>query len=525
MIRTCPEFNRPFRTATFHRTAKVLVADMGQLYFDVPESADDFVSNSLWQDAYVCGIEGVPWQSRNQLVDSRLSIGRSIDSSGKLFLACQIPELGMRTLSTCSLRVSDVPYQLALELARGSCYRVRIQSDAWERAGLVLTDEFWELMESGTSQFLDAIQNRGNPDLSAASAIKSIATLEHAVIELGESFAKQSIAFRKQREPQIGTLLAGTVVPPSPTTGGEEDAFREAFNAAAVRLNWAEIETDAGRYDYDNATATMDWCTKHGVRVIGGPLVDFRSRLMPHWLYLLEDNFESFLSAATNYVEKTVTKFRGAVHLWNCAAGLNTPGPLKLNDEQAMRLAIGILQTVRRADPGTPAIVTFDQPFGEYLSKHRDALSPIHFADAIARSGLGMAGIGLDVKFGYTEACTQPRSGVDFGNMIDRWATLGLPLLVQLGVPAGSGIDPNALAPSETYVTATNAVDAANQQLRDAGPLIRTLLAKHVVHGIVWNGWSDAEQHVDSHSGVLDLAGRPRPILDYMTRLRKEFLL
>ena len=123
--------------------------------------------------------------------------------------------------------------------------------------------------------------------------------------------------------------------------------------------------------------------------MIGGPLIDFRTRLMPHWLYLFEDDFESLLKAAVHYVETTVAKFRGKVQLWNCATGLNTPGPLPLNDEQAMRLSIGILQAVRRTDPNTPAIMSFDQPFGEYLSKDRDGISPLQFADAMLRSGLG----------------------------------------------------------------------------------------------------------------------------------------
>ncbi len=103
----------------------------------------------------------------------------------------------------------------------------------------------------------------------------------------------------------------------------------------------------------------------------------------------MEDDFEAFLEAVTQFAERTVTKFRGSVHLWNCAAGLNTPGPLEIDDEKAMRLAVGILQAVRRTDPNTPAIITFDQPFGEYLAKHGEGISPLHFADALVRSGLG----------------------------------------------------------------------------------------------------------------------------------------
>ena len=246
---------------------------------------------------------------------------------------------------------------------------------------------------------------------------------------------------------------------------------------------------------------------------------------MPHWLYLLEDNFDDFLSAVVNFVEKTVLKFRGSVQLWNCAAGLNTPGPIQLNDEQVMRLALGVLQTVRRNDPNTPTIVTFDQPYGEYLAKFRDGISPLHFADALARSGLGMAGIGLDFRLNYASNATLPRSAVDFGQMIDRWATLGMPLLVQLSIPGGVDADPLAIAPNDLLKSETQSLDPASDQLRTAAPLVRTLLAKHIVHGIVWDGWSDAEPHVQSHSGVIDSKGQPRPLLEYLTRVRREFLV
>lgn len=497
---------------------------MGQFHFDVPENARDFVAQSLWRDAYICGIEGVPWQSQSSLDESRLTITRGIDSSGKLYLACPLEGLGYRTLSTCSLRPLTESHLLPLELARGSCYRVRVQSDAWQRAGLALTESFEDLARRGSDRFLDAAQRRADPVASTEAALDAILLLEQAISELGESYAVQSIAFRKQREPQIGTLLAGSVIPPSPTSSPHAEAFCDAFNAAAVRLSWANIETDSGRFDYDAAEHSVQFCNSKGIRVIGGPLIDFRERLMPHWLYLLEDDFNAFLSTVAQFVEKTVTKFRGSVQLWNCAAGLNTPGPLQLDDEQVMRLAVGILQTVRRVDPNTPAIVSFDQPFGEYLAKHHDGISPLHFADALARSGLGMAGLGLDVRVNYAKDGTLPRSAVDFGQMIDRWATLGMPLLVQLSAPGGTGADPNALAPGEVLMTDAQSNDAGNEQLRVAGPMIRTLLAKHIVHGVVWDGWFDGEPHVLSHSGVIDAEGNSRPLLDYLTRLRRDFL-
>ena len=497
---------------------------MGQFHFAVPNDSTQLLKQTLWKDAYICGIEGVPWECRNEVSSGVLSISRPVDTSGKLYLTCPTKGLGYRTLSSCSLMPTETPHPLFLELARGSCYRARIQSSNWKRAGLSLSDRFDELLDRGTSQFLDAAESRADLARCSQIALQSIATLENAIADLGESFALQSIAYRKQREPQLGTLLAGSVVPPSPTRSVLSGRFEKAFNCAAVRLNWGAIESDAGRYEYDECDRTVSWCAERGIRVIAGPLLDFRKEMMPSWLYLIEDNFDSVVQSVTQFAERVVQRYRGSIHLWNCAAGLNTPGPIHLDDEQVMRLAVAILQAVRRADPNTPAIISFDQPFGEYLAKHHDGISGLHFADALARSGLGMAGVGLDVRLNYASDATLPRSALDFGHMVDRWATLGLPMLVQLTIPGDCGDDPNSHVNQPTLINGTNKQELAANQLRTAGPLVRTLLAKHMVHGVVWDGWADNEPHVHSHAGIIDASGTPRPMLDYFERLRHELL-
>ena len=497
---------------------------MGQFLFAVPSDSPGLLSQTLWKDAYVCGIEGVPWECQNKLDGGTLSIGRPVDTSGKLFLTCPLQGIGYRTLSTCSLMPSTEPYPLYLELARGSCFRARVQSSTWERAGLSLGDRFGELLQQGTSHFLDATEAKEDLTECSRSALLAIDSLERAIADLGESFALQSIAYRKQREPQLGTLLAGAVEPPSPSHSALSGRFEKAFNCAAIRLNWGAIERDGGRYDFDASDKSIRWCADRGIRVLAGPLIDFRTKLMPAWLYLIQDDFESLLKSVTEFTRKTVERYRGSVHLWNCAAGLNTLGPIRLDDEQVMRLAVAVLQTVRISDPNTPAIISFDQPFGEYLAKHRDGISALHFADALARSGLGMAGVGLDLRINYNSDATLPRSALDIGNLIDRWATLGMPMLVQLTVPGATGNDPEAVLQSDNLFKEGDAGELANEQLRTAGPIIRTLLAKHMVHGIVWDGWSDQEAHVHAHSGVLDQNGAPRPILDYFERLREELL-
>lgn len=495
---------------------------MGQFIFDVDDSQHELWARSIWSAAYICGIEGVPWHTTARLDANRLIVERDIDESGKLYLPWPIDGHGPMMQSTCSLRPSSKPYSLLLELARGGCYNVRSQSDAWHRSGLRLDEPFIRNLDDATAAFIEASGCDHRHAEQSEHAMRSLARLHSAAEELSEAYSAQAISFRKQTESKLSTLVGGTIH----CDGGEPkhgDDYGSAFNSAAVRISWGEIETDAGRYDFDRVDEVLGWASALGLRVIGGPLLDFHDRMLPHWLYLIEDNFDKSLDSVNDFVEQTVKRYRGRVQIWNCASGLNTPGPLDLSDEQIMRLAVTVLQTVRRIDPQTPAIISFDQPFGEYLAHHRNGISPIHFADALARSGLGMAGLGIELRMGYAGIGTLPRSTLQIGQLLDRWATLGMPLLVQLAISADDSTDPLARRPCSLVQMGDGEVASELVQMQSASAIIRTLLAKQFVHAIVWEGWDDTTPHLLPHTGLHASTG-PRPLLEYFKRLRRDLL-
>jgi len=495
---------------------------MGHFIFDVDDSHRELWSRSLWSAAYLSGIESVPWYTTSRLDGGRLRVERDIDESGKLFLPWPVEGFGPMMQSTCSLRPSSKPYSLLLELARGNCYNVRSQSDVWHRAGLRLEETFNTTLDQATAAFLDASVCPLDSSALTEHSLRSIHLLHTAAEELSEAYSGQAISFRKLNETKLSTLVGGIIH----VDGGEPKHgadYAAAFNSTGVRMSWGEIESDAGRFDFDRVDQVLAWASSIGVRVIGGPLLDFHDRMLPHWLYLIEDDFEKLLESINSFVERTVKRYRGRVQIWNCASGLNTPGPLDLSDEQIMRLAVTVLQTVRRIDPQTPAIISFDQPFGEYLAHHRNGISPIHFADAIARSGLGMAGLGIELRLGFDGIGTLPRSTLVLGQMLDRWATLGMPLLVQIATPADNKPDPLARRPT-TPVRPSFAQSASDlTQMQTASALIRMLLAKQFVHAILWEGWDDSVPHQLPHTGLYSMTG-PRLLLEYFKRLRRDLL-
>ena len=62
---------------------------------------------------------------------------------------------------------------------------------------------------------------------------------------------------------------------------------------------------------------------------------------------------------------------------------------LGLDEEARLQVAAKAITTVRELDPTTPLVVTFDQPWAEYLASEQLDLAPLHFADALVRADLG----------------------------------------------------------------------------------------------------------------------------------------
>ncbi|WP_164100413.1 glycoside hydrolase family 10 [Candidatus Laterigemmans baculatus] len=511
---------------------------MGQFRFTVPPAQREGLNLwglDLWNAAYVCGSEGIPWEGRVGLNDGILTIQRTVDDSGRLYIPYPVAPGGpLATLSTCSLpqterpgRPTQEPRLLPLELARGECFRLRNQADLWRRAGLQSSAAERQQLQTATDAFLRAASHRGAAEEVGAAADVAIHQLYQAGEQLVDCYSRQAIEYRQQTEGRLATLLGANVAAASAgeVIGGPlQQPLLSAFNTVQIPLGWGTVETDAGKVDFAPYDRMFQWAMASGLRTIAGPLLDFRPRMLPHWSYLVEDDFISLVEAVESYVERAVLRYHGRVTLWHATAGLNTPGPMTLDEEQVMRLAVAVIHTIRRVDPRTPVLISVDQPWGEYLARERDGISPLHFADALIRSNLGVAGIGLEMRMNYTAPGSLPRSLLDLSQHIDRWASLGLPLLVQLAMPASGGTDPLATQAAKVIPLGPEGRTTPQLQAELAARWVRALIAKGVVHGIVWDSWDDRYPHSMPHAGLIDPSGKPRPLLDALTALRKKLL-
>jgi hypothetical protein len=491
---------------------------MGQLRFAAPHR--DRLPGGAVEQAYLTGMEAVPFPSRNFWDGEQIVLARDVRESGNFHILWNVPRRGPLLLSTASLMERERPYLLPVELARGTLNRLRNQLAYWQSMGLVTPPGYEALEQAALGEFAKAATQQANPGVAALAAEASLQQTLAAIDLLAEAYVEQVLALRHEQSRTLSTIL-GCALPQQPLSETAARDYLATFNAACPPIAWKQIEPVEGEIDWSSADRQFQWLKGKGLKVSAGPLLRLDTGYLPDWLYLWEDDFEAIQGYVQQFVSSAVARYRGQVQIWHCAAGLNLPGGLALNEEQKLRLAVIAIDAVRRSDPRTPVIVSFDQPWGEYLQQDEMDLPAFHFADALVRADLGLSGVGLEMNIGYSPGGTLPRDMLELSRLIDRWSTLGVPLLAMLSAPSSASIDPLASMRATTVSGKVSPEDTANF-LR---PWLSMLVAKQAVHGVLWNQYTDSDPHRWPHSGLVDTTGAAKPIAEVMAALRRAHVL
>jgi hypothetical protein len=254
-------------------------------------------------------------------------------------------------------------------------------------------------------------------------------------------------------------------------------------------------------------------------------LIQLDHQTLPDWVRACDAQYEYFENHAIRFVEEVVSRYQDDVHIWHCANRLNVDDSIKLSEEHKLRLSVTAVESVRRVNPRSLVVVGFDQPWAEYLARNDFDVSPLHFADALVRADLGVAGIGLEINLGYWPQGTLLRDSLEISRHLDRWSLLGIPLIVFLRTPSGEGPDPMASSGSQVIPLGAGQPLTADRQVQTIRQLIPLLLSKAAIHGLVWNEWSDALPHKFPHAGLIDQAGRIKPVFQALNEIRNRILL
>ncbi len=463
----------------------------------------EMLSPEAVEQCYMAGIEGVPWQTTNTLVESELVVESGTQESGNLFIAWPTKNHGKLMLVTGSLVPREAAYALEVELARGTVHRLRQYIALGRLESVPIPPRVSSLLEEATLLCGQAVTRQDDPLHATDPALESIERSLEAIEDLACWDGGELLKLRLKQQ-DASNILIGFTSSDQLAPEAMPESLAGACNMSNVPLCWKTLCPDAETFDPETPRAQFDWCERHDMKVMAGPVISFQQGNLPDWLNAGQVDFPALQSECRAFTSQCVKLFKDHVHLWHATSGMNRIFDMTLSEEQSVRLAIDTVEVIRRHDQQTPVIVSFQQPWGEYLSRHSRDLSPIHFADALVRADLGINGIGLEINWQHALGSTRPRDLVAFTNELDRWTQLQMPLVIFLSAPTG--------LPDESDVYSANHVEQ----------LLTVMLGRPSVQVVVWTQLQDTPGDLPGRAGLLDSDGCEKPILQVFQQLSDQ---
>ncbi len=471
---------------------------------------------------YVCGLDELPYFTRAYFSGSQLVVERNESDSGRVHIPWHVADDQTQLVSTSTLMERDRPYLLEVEIARGMANLLRNQLAQWELMGLAVSTELRGQVLEATSDFARAATMQNDHRAAADWAARSLAVTRLAMNALANEYVRQTFELRKSQPRPTVTWLGvqlGEQLPPPEIAKQVPDVF----NMACVPFTWRRIEAVEGRRNWTAADAAVNWARGAGLKVTGGPILELDDRGLPDWAYLWEGDIDSLRGFMLDHARAVVQRYRSRIHLWQVAARMTRGRALELDEEARLQITARAISAVRELDPTTPLVVTFDQPWAEYLANEQLDLSALHFADALVCADLGLSGVGLELNVGYDPGGSMHRGPLAFSRLIDTWSLLELPVFVAVMLPSAGTSDPQASGKSQVFGGGNETV-SPERQSEWIERYIPLLLSKSQVQVVVWNQLCDALPHFYPHGGLFDASNQPKPGLATLRKIREKYV-
>ena len=490
---------------------------MGSMRFVHPSGS---LPKALVEQVYLAGYDRIPWRVRVHLAEEEILIERDNCDSGNLYVPWEVNGHGQFTLATASLMERPEPYSLPAELARGKLSQLRNQTAEWELAGVQIPMGVRQLAAQAMTSFGRATCRQQDDQASGEAAAETLRLALDAGHLLAQAYSSQVLATRRKEQPEGLNSLLGAGLGATLLDENTSSKFLETFNAACVPFVWREIEAAQGCFYWDIADKQIEWCRRQGLKICAGPLLVLDPWQLPEWVSDFDGDFDGTVACVSNYIQAVVGRYQECVDTWICAARMNTSEGLSLSEHERIRLTARAVEVTHAVAPDAERIVSFDQPWGEYLSRCAVDFSPLHFADALVRARLGLTGLAIEMNIGYQPGGTPPRDPIDASRHLDYWSMLGVPIYLTLTVPSGSETDP--LARRHTSITISDCTPSTQAAWADR--YVPLFLAKPYIRGVLWNQLRDSEPHDFAHGGLFDARRKPKPTVERLANIRRSYL-
>lgn len=435
--------------------------------------------------------------------DDGLNISHRYKESLRIVIPWRVDGLGVFFLRTVSLPRREKPYDLVLELARGTVGRLIDQTENWKASGIVLPDRVEQQLDQVKLSFRKATFATG--DESAEFASVAIGASIHLMNEIGSCFSDHVFQLRKS-ENQTAKSLLGCVMDPRITP--IQKSWEETFNAAVLPIP----EYDEYCEDLKNQIESV--CVKlhkRGVTTCNQPLFQ--------WSECRRDEYGSVEDAQKLILDRIAERIKQCGKQFKLLypvseIGIDESGGW--SDAEQIHLTFEILKRIRNHDRRTPLLIGFQQPFGESLLGAPDRKSPIQIADQLIRMDASIAAFVLEFNLGYYPDGSWTRDLYAYNDLLDQWSQFEFPLVVQLRIPGGIGHLANAAHRSDI------AYGAMESQSRWIEQLTQLTLAKRNVAGVFYGTEVDGPDDRYPGSGLYTESLTEKPAIEVLRSIRQK---
>jgi Glycosyl hydrolase family 10 len=496
---------------------------MGAMIFQLPRTiADEAFRHELQRASVTGGQDNMPYPTDVTVEGERLVLARSVSESGSLQVPWRIAGVGQLMGASATLMERAAAYPLPLELARGKINQVRSQTADWIAGGLVLPDPLRQTIHDATLAFGRALM-LGAEEAAVPAAEQALEQAYQAADGLVHAYIEQVFQIRHQRQAKLESWQSCRLEADAPTEAATA-SFLQAFNTVTLPFSWQAIEPRDRHYQWEATDRLVGWAQAHGLRIIGGPLVDFAGRNLPDWLWENSTDLASMSQLIGDYVETVVRRYQSRVRTWQITAGSNWAGILARRDDELIYLTLKAAEAVRRVNPQLEIIVGLAQPWGDYLAEQERSKTPFVFADDLLRTGIKLAALDLELVMGVSPRGSYCRDLLETSRLLDLYTLLGVPLQATLAYPSSAAATEDADPDQRVNLGYWRDGYREETQAIWAADFAALALCKPFVRTVQWTHWSDAQPHFFPNCGLVDDQGREKASLHALHKLRSEHL-
>jgi len=441
--------------------------------------------------------------NKPNLETSGLSLLWAVDGFGKVFLA-----------TTC-LPERDRPYNLNVEIARAKLMQIINKREDWSFFNEI--EGLGDISQDAQDLFIQAIQNISVPPLASELADESL----RKTIVFSEKLAtKQAkVVFNARGKSHgFGRGCLGCKVEPLQISNPKYvEKLLELFNFVTIPINWAQIESQKGTYDFSMIDACIGVLGKRKLVLCAGPLLCFSKEYLPNWLLRSKAGFEKIRETAYQFVSEVVTRYSGNIRVWRVINGLNAFNHFGFSFEQVLEMTRAANMAVKAACDRALKIVDISNPWGEYYATTPNTIPPLVYVDMVVQSGINFDAFGLQMQFGKNQAGMHVRDMMQISAVLDYFAPVAKPLYItEVEVPS--------------QMSDLNDGDAAglwheewdqSRQGQWIDQFYKIALSKPFVDGVIYSNLADRENSTIANSGLFTQLLEPKESFQTFKKLHQ----